>query len=171
MPKGVQPRTPRTRSRAVLIGRGEPALSLVKQGLSPPAWAVRLVDLASDPAPALAEAPDVVILDGLAGGRPMLDLLPKLRALDARGGTPLVLLLGGDAPDLVTAAYAAGVADVLVAPVSAAALADRVAFHVRSAPLAGAGRSQGHELLHAQRLGGTGSWTLASLSGLMHWSP
>ena len=163
--------TSRARNRALLIGRGEPALALVKQALPAPAWAVRLVDLAADAAPGMAEGPDVVILDGFAGGQPMLDLLPKLRGLDARAGTPLVLLLGNDAPDLVTAAYAAGVADVLVAPVNAASLADRVDFQLRSAQLGGPARPQGQELLQAQRLGGTGSWTLASLSGLMHWSP
>src|SRR5688572_18690160 len=119
----------------------------------------------------MREGPDVVILDGLAGGRTVLELLPRLRELDARGGTPLALLLGSDAPEVVTAAYAAGVADVLVAPVRPASLADRVTFQLRSAQLVGTVRSQVQELLHAQRLGGTGSWTLASFSGLMHWTP
>jgi diguanylate cyclase (GGDEF)-like protein/PAS domain S-box-containing protein len=159
------------KSRALLVGRGEPALSLVKQALVAPAWAVRLIDPSADPAPAMAEGPDVVILDGLASGQPMLELLPRLRELDARFSTPLVLLLGADAPEVVTAAYAAGVSDVLVAPVGPAALADRVSFQLRSAQLVGTVRSQVQELLHAQRLGGTGSWTLASFSGLMHWTP
>ena len=159
------------KSRALLIGRGEPALSLVKQALVAPVWAIRGVETAADLAPAMAEGPDVVILDGLQGGQPMLDLLPRLRDLDARGGTPVVLLLGSDAPEVVTAAYAAGVSDVLVAPVRPASLADRVTFQLRSAQLVGAVRSQVQELLHAQRLGGTGSWTLASFSGLMHWTP
>jgi diguanylate cyclase (GGDEF)-like protein/PAS domain S-box-containing protein len=156
------------KSRALLIGPGEPALSLVKQALLPPAWAV---DHATDPAQGMGEGPDVVILDGLSGGRSMLELLPRLRELDARSGTPLVLLLGADAPEVVTAAYAAGASDVLVAPLRPAALADRVTFQLRSAQLVGAVRSQVQELLHAQRLGGTGSWTLASFSGLMHWTP
>jgi diguanylate cyclase (GGDEF)-like protein len=163
--------TSQPKSRALLIGRGDPALSLVKQALVPPAWVVRLVDQTADPAPAMAEGPDVVILDGLAGGQPMLELLPRLRELDARVATPLVLLLGSDAPEVVTAAYAAGVSDVLVAPVRPASLADRVTFQLRSAQLVGTVRSQVQELLHAQRLGGTGSWTLASFSGLMHWTP
>ena len=47
----------------------------------------------------------------------------------------MVLLLGSDAPEVVTAAYAAGVSDVLVAPVRPAALADRVTFQLRSAQL------------------------------------
>jgi CheY-like chemotaxis protein len=119
----------------------------------------------------MAEAPDVVILDGVQGGEPLLALLPRLRELDARGSTPLVLLLGSDAPEVVTVAYAAGASDVLVAPVRPAALADRVAFQLRSAPLVAPVRSQVQELLHAQRLGGQGSWTLASYSGLMHWTP
>ena len=136
-----------------------------------PAWAIRVVEAGADPAPAMAEGPDVVILDGLQGGQPMLELLPQLRDLDARGSTPLVLLLGSDAPEVVTAAYAAGVSDVLVAPVRPASLADRVTFQLRSTQLVGAVRSQVQELLHAQRLGGTGSWTLASFSGLMHWTP
>jgi diguanylate cyclase (GGDEF)-like protein len=154
----------------LLIGRGEPVLSLVKQALAP-GWAIRVADLAADLAPWMAEAPDVVILDGVQSAPPLLALLPQLRELDARGSTPLVLLLGSDAPEVVTAAYAAGASDVLVAPVRPAALADRVAFHLRSTQLAGAVRSQVQELLHAQRLGGQGSWTLASLSGLMHWTP
>jgi diguanylate cyclase (GGDEF)-like protein len=159
------------KSRALLIGRGDPALSLVTQALVPPVWGVRLLEQGADPAAAMAEGPDVVILDGLAGGRPLLALLPQLRELDARGSTPIVLLLGSDAPEVVTAAYAAGASDVLVAPVRPAALADRVTFQLRSAQLVGAVRSQVQELLHAQRLGGTGSWTLASFSGLMHWTP
>jgi CheY-like chemotaxis protein len=159
------------KSRALLIGRGEPVLSLVKQALVAPGWAIRVADLGADPAPWMAEAPDVVILDGVQGGQPLLDLLPLLRELDTRGSTPLVLLLGSDAPEVVTAAYAAGASDVLVAPVRPAALADRVAFQLRSAQLGGPVRSQVQELLHAQRLGGQGSWTLVSLSGLMHWTP
>jgi diguanylate cyclase (GGDEF)-like protein len=154
----------------LLIGRGEPVLSLVKQALAP-GWVIRVADLAANPAPWMAEAPDVVILDGVQGGQPLLELLPQLRTLDTRGTTPLVLLLGSDAPEVVTAAYAAGASDVLVAPVRPAALADRVAFQLRGAQLAGAVRSQVQELLHAQRLGGQGSWTLASFSGLMHWTP
>jgi diguanylate cyclase (GGDEF)-like protein/PAS domain S-box-containing protein len=167
----VQVSNVRAKSRALLIGRGEPALSLVRQALVAPAWAVRLVDLAADPAPALAEGPDVVILDALGGEGPMLERLPQLRALDVRGGTPFVLLLGSDAPTLVTAAYAAGFSDVLVAPVRPASLADRVAFQLRSAQLVGTARSEVQDLLHAQRLGGKGSWTLSSFSGLMHWTP
>jgi diguanylate cyclase (GGDEF)-like protein len=155
----------------LLIGRGEPVLSLVKQALVAPGWAIRVADLGADPAPWMAEAPDVVILDGVQGGQPLLDLLPLLRELDTRGSTPLVLLLGSDAPEVVTAAYAAGASDVLVAPVRPAALADRVAFQLRSTQLGGPVRSQVQELLHAQRLGGQGSWTLVSLSGLMHWTP
>src|SRR5262245_2517082 len=130
-----------------------------------------MADFGADPAPWMAEAPDVVILDGAPGGQPLLDLLAQLRALDVRGGTPLVLLLATDTPELVTAAYAAGASDVLVAPVRPAALADRVAFQLRATQLAGAARAQVQELLHAQRLGGQGSWTLASISGLMHWTP
>jgi len=145
-------------------------LSLVKQALAP-GWSIRLADLAADLAPWMAEAPDVVILDGVQGGQPLLALLPQLRELDPRGSTPFVLLLGSDAPEVVTAAYAAGASDVLVAPVRPAALADRVAFQLRSVPLVGPARSQVQELLHAQRLGGQGSWTLASFSGLMHWTP
>ena len=163
--------TPQAKSRALLIGGGEPALSLVKQALVAPGWALRATDSVSDLGPAMAEGPDVVILDGLLDGPAKLELLPRLRELDARGGTPLVLLLGSDAPEVVTAAYAAGVADVLVAPVRPATLADRVTFQLRSAQLVGSVRSQVQELLHAQRLGATGSWTLASFSGLMHWTP
>ena len=163
--------TSQAKSRALLIGRGEPVLSLVKQALVAPAWAIRLVESRDELAAAMAEGPDVVILDGQQDGRPLLTLLPVLRDLDARGGTPVVLLLGSDAPEVVTAAYAAGVSDVLVAPVRPAALTDRVTFQLRSAQLVGAVRSQVQELLHAQRLGGTGSWTLASFSGLMHWTP
>ncbi len=163
--------TPSAKSRALLIGRGEPVLSLVKQALVAPGWAIRVADLAADLAPWMAEGPDVVILDGLQAGPPLLALLPLLRQLDARGGTPFVLLLGSDAPEIVTAAYAAGACDVLVAPVRPAALADRVNFQLRSTHLVGAVRSQVQELLHAQRLGGQGSWTLASFSGLMHWTP
>ena len=164
--------TPQARNRALLIGRGEPLLSLVKQALVSPAWLIRVADLAADPAPWMAEGPDVVLLDGLQAGPPLLALLPQLRQLDARGGgTPFVLLLGSDAPEIVTAAYAAGASDVLVAPVRPAALADRVSFQLRSTQLVGAVRSQVQELLHAQRLGGQGSWTLASFSGLMHWTP
>jgi len=171
MRTAVQTAPPREKSRALLIGGGEPVLSLVKQALVAPAWALRVADPGAEPAPWMAEAPDVVIVDGLQKGRKLLALLAQLRELDARGGTPLVLLLGADAPEVVTAAYAAGAADVLVAPVRPAALADRVAFQVRSAQLVGSVRSQVQELLHAQRLGGTGSWTLASFSGLMHWTP
>jgi len=167
----VSASTPQAKSRALLIGGGEPALSLVKQALVAPGWALRATDSVSDLGPAMAEGPDVVILDGLLDGPAKLELLPRLRELDARGGTPLVLLLGSDAPEVVTAAYAAGVADVLVAPVRPATLADRVTFQLRSAQLVGSVRSQVQELLHAQRLGATGSWTLASFSGLMHWTP
>jgi len=171
MRKVVQTAPPQARSRALLIGGAEPVLSLVKQALVAPGWAIRVADPGADPAPWMAEAPDVVIVDGMQKGRALLALLAQLRELDPRGGTPLILLLGADAPEVVTAAYAAGAADVLVAPVRPAALADRVAFQVRSAQLVGAVRSQVQELLHAQRLGGTGSWTLASFSGLMHWTP
>ena len=146
-------------------------LSVVKQALVAPAWAIRVAEPGADPAPWMAEGPDVVIVDGLQKGRALIELVLQLRELDPRGGTPLVLLLGADAPEVVTAAYAAGAADVLVAPVRPAALADRIAFQVRSAQLVGAVRSQVQELLHAQRMGGTGSWTLASFSGLMHWTP
>jgi diguanylate cyclase (GGDEF)-like protein len=155
----------------LLIGGGEPVLSLVKQALVAPGWSIRVTAPEADPAPWMAEGPDVVILDGLEGGKPALALLPHLRELDARGSTPFVLLLGSDAPEVVTAAYAAGASDVLVAPVRPASLADRVTFQLRSAQLVGAVRSQVDELLHAQRLGGTGSWTLASFSSLMHWTP
>ena len=170
MRKIVQSASSQAKSRALLIGGGEPVLSVVKQALSH-GWAIRVADPGADPAPWMAEGPDVVIVDGLAQGRALLPLLAQLREIDARGGTPVVLLLGADAPEVVTAAYASGAADVLVAPVRPAALADRVAFQVRSAQLVGAVRSQVQELLHAQRLGGTGSWTLASFSGLMHWTP
>jgi diguanylate cyclase (GGDEF)-like protein/PAS domain S-box-containing protein len=159
------------KSRALLIGGGEPVLSVVKQALVSPGWAIRVSALGADPAPWIAEGPDVVILDGVQKGGASIELLMQLRELDPRSATPIVLLLGADAPEVVTAAYAAGAADVLVAPVGPAALADRVAFQVRSAQLVGAVRSQVQELLHAQRIGGTGSWTLASPSGLMHWTP
>jgi diguanylate cyclase (GGDEF)-like protein len=158
-------------NRALLIGGGGPVLSLVKQALPSPGWAIRVAVPGTDPAPWMAEGPDIVIVDGIQKGHPPLELLARLRGLDARGGTPFVLLLDADAPEVVTAAYAAGAADVLVAPVRPAALADRVAFQMRSAQLVGSVRSQVQELLHAQRLGGTGSWTLASFSGLMHWTP
>jgi diguanylate cyclase (GGDEF)-like protein len=167
----VQSGSVQAKSRALLIGGGEPVLSVVKQALTAKGWALRVVEPGADPAPWMAEGPDVVIVDGLQKGRALIDLVMKLRELDGRGGTPIVLLLGADAPEVVTAAYAAGAADVLVAPVRPAALADRVAFQVRSAQLVGAVRSQVQELLHAQRIGGTGSWTLASFSGLMHWTP
>jgi diguanylate cyclase (GGDEF)-like protein len=171
MPKAVQSGSVQAKSRALLIGGGEPVLSVVKQALVAPGWAIRVVEPGGDPAPWMAEGPDVVIVDGLQKGRALVALVMQLRELDTRGGTPIVLLLGADAPAVVTAAYAAGAADVLVAPVRPAALADRVAFQVRSAQLVGAVRSQVQELLHAQRIGGTGSWTLASFSGLMHWTP
>jgi diguanylate cyclase (GGDEF)-like protein len=171
MRKAVQSGSLQAKSRALLIGGGEPVLSVVKQALVAPGWAIRVVEPGGDPAPWMAEGPDVVIVDGLQKGRALVALVMQLRELDTRGGTPIVLLLGADAPEVVTAAYAAGAADVLVAPVRPAALADRVAFQVRSAQLVGAVRSQVQELLHAQRIGGTGSWTLASFSGLMHWTP
>jgi diguanylate cyclase (GGDEF)-like protein len=171
MRKAVQSGSLQAKSRALLIGGGEPVLSVVKQALVAPGWALRVSEPGADPAPWMAEGPDVVIVDGLQKGRALVALVMQLRELDTRGGTPIVLLLAADAPDVVTAAYAAGVADVLVAPVRPAALADRVAFQVRSAQLVGAVRSQVQELLHAQRIGGTGSWTLASFSGLMHWTP
>jgi diguanylate cyclase (GGDEF)-like protein/PAS domain S-box-containing protein len=171
MRKAVQSGSVQAKSRALLIGGGEPVLSVVKQALTAKGWALRVVEPGADPAPWMAEGPDVVIVDGLQRGRALVELVMQLRELDARGGTPIVLLLGADAPEVVTAAYAAGAADVLVAPVRPAALADRVAFQVRSAQLVGAVRSQVQELLHAQRIGGTGSWTLASFSGLMHWTP
>jgi diguanylate cyclase (GGDEF)-like protein len=171
MRKAVQSGSVQARSRALLIGGGEPVLSVVKQALTAKGWAIRVVAPGGDPAPWMAEGPDVVIVDGIQKGRALVELVMQVRELDARGGTPIVLLLGADAPEVVTAAYAAGAADVLVAPVRPAALADRVAFQVRSAQLVGAVRSQVQELLHAQRIGGTGSWTLASFSGLMHWTP
>jgi diguanylate cyclase (GGDEF)-like protein len=171
MRNAVQSGSVQARSRALLIGGGEPVLSVVKQALVAPGWALRVSPLGADAASWLAEGPDVVILDGVQKGGASIELLMQLRELDPRGATPIVLLLGADAPEVVTAAYAAGAADVLVAPIRPAALADRVAFQVRSAQLVGAVRSQVQELLHAQRIGGTGSWTLASPSGLMHWTP
>jgi diguanylate cyclase (GGDEF)-like protein len=171
MRKAVQSGSLQAKSRVLLIGGGEPVLSVVRQALVASSWTLRVAGRSEDPVPWMAEAPDVVIVDALEDDRAPIPLLTQLREVDARGGTPLVLLLGADAPEVVTAAYAAGAADVLVAPVRPAALADRVAFQVRSAQVVNAVRSQVQELLHAQRIGGTGSWTLASVSGLMHWTP
>ena len=167
MRKAVQSGSLQAKSRVLLIGGGEPVLSVVRQALVASSWVLRVAGRSEDPVPWMAEAPDVVIVDALEDDRAPIPLLTQLREVDARGGTPLVLLLGADAPEVVTAAYAAGAADVLVAPVRPAALADRVAFQVRSAQVVNAVRSQVQELLHAQRIGGTGSWTLASISGLM----
>src|SRR5262245_15052398 len=171
MRKAVQSGPGNAKNRALLIGGSEPLLSVVKQALPAEEWTLRVAAPGADPAPWMSEGPEVVIVDGSEMGRALIDFVMQLRELDTRGGTPLVLLLGADAPEVVAAAYGAGAADVLVAPVRPTALADRVAFQVRSAKAVGAVRSQVQELLHAQRIGGTGSWTLASFSGLMHWTP
>jgi DNA-binding response OmpR family regulator len=62
--------------------------------------------------------PDVVVMDALAGQRPVdrldvLDLLRQVRADPSTSGTAVVLLAPGPAPELVVEALNAGAADVL----------------------------------------------------------
>jgi diguanylate cyclase (GGDEF)-like protein len=144
---------------------------VAREAFQQPEWNLRIADPADSLGPFLAGVPDVVVVDGSRAGRLALDWLREIRGNSASEAVPLVLVLGADAPEVITAAYGAGASDVLVAPVELDRLLDRVTFQVHSSQLVYSANDHVEDLLHAQRLGGTGSWTLESKSGLMHWSP
>ena len=156
---------------ALVLAPPGAVLDVALEALKPPDWHLRMAAPGDSLAPFLAESPSVVLVDGSRAGRLALDWLREIRANENGERIPLVLVLGADAPEVVTAAYAAGASDVLVAPVEPARLADRVTFQARSTQLVRSVQSQVEDLLHAQRLGRTGSWILEAKSGLMHWTP
>jgi len=145
-------------------------VEIARETLRAPEWVLRLADPGDPLAPFLEEAPRVVIVDGSRAGRMALEWVRDVRE-QLEGETPIVVVLGADAPEVVTAAYAAGASDVLVAPIEAEQFRDRVRFQLRSAYIVRSVQSQVEELLNAQRLGGTGSWILETKSDLMHWTP
>ncbi len=156
---------------ALLLAPAGALLDVAREALRAPDWSLRIADPGDALAPFLAEGPELIVVDGSRAGRHALDWLREIRDHPAGEALPLILILGADAPEVVTAAYGAGASDVLVAPVEAERLLDRVRFQMHSAQLVFSAQGQVEDLLHAQRLGRTGSWTLESKSGLMHWSP
>jgi PleD family two-component response regulator len=158
--------------RVLLVGARDTVRPEVRKALSGSGWDLRIAAFApgDDLRPWFQERPDVVVVDGIGTGSGVFTMLGKLREFDADRDIPFVALVDDGAPEIVTGAYDQGAADVLTAPLEPARIADRVQFQVRSAQVVGSFHTQLEELLHAQRLGGTGSWTLGVLSGLIRWS-
>ncbi len=159
-----------TPALALVLASAGAVLETARETLAPSDWVLRVAEPGDSLAPFIAESPALVVVDGSRAGRLALDWVREVND-GLEGQTPIVLVLGADAPEVVTAAYAVGASDVLVAPVGAEQLLDRIRFQTGSTRLVRSVQSEVEDLLNAQRLGGTGSWILETKSGLMHWTP
>ena len=118
-----------------------------------------------------ADEPKLLVLDATLEADRALDTLEAFLVLDPERAIPVIVLVPAGQSPAVRAAYSAGAWDVRAEPVDWASFTERARVLLEHAARRAQLAQQAEALLHAQRLGRMGSWSLHLESRTMSLTP
>jgi len=159
-------------SRCALVwGVNEALVQAARAALEDADWEVGVASSEVASEHLHANSPGLLVLDATLDLQRALATLEAFLVLDPEGAIPVIAIVPAGAPASVRAAYQAGAWDVRSDPVDWASFAERGRVLLSHAARRQQLAEHAEALLHAQRLGRMGSWSLHLQSGTMQLTP